>query len=170
MAHKSSNFAIKLRPLFMIYITSIFLYKYINKYTYIPIGQQIVNTRIYCAPVPSSTHDKISNTFFLLLLLPCISLSRFTTHHTWWHPLCSVCVCIQGAAKLTKDDIEKVFSLYDRASISTIKRFFWCRLLHNDDVPRRSKSLPVTRPITDPIHQLVADCYPSSSLYSIPGQ
>lgn len=84
---------------------------------------------------------------------------------------CVLCVCIQGAAKLTKDDIEKVFSLYDRASISTIKRFFWCRLLHDDDdVPRRSKSLPVTRPITDPIHQLVADCYPSSSLYSIPGQ
>lgn len=82
--------------------------------------------------MPPSTHDKISNTFFLLLLLPCVSLSRFTTHHTRWHPLCSVCVCIQGAAKLTKDDIEKVFSLYDRASISTIKRFFWCRLLHDD--------------------------------------
>lgn len=166
MAHKSSNFAIKLRPLFMIYITSIFLYKYKNKYTYILANRLLIHVYIVllCHHRPPTTR-LVTLSFFS-------SFSHVSPyHHTRWHPLCSVCVCIQGAAKLTKDDIEKVFSLYDRASISTIKRFFWCRLLHDDDdVPRRSKSLPVTRPITDPIHQLVADCYPSSSLYSIPGQ
>lgn len=46
--------------------------------------------------------------------------NQFTTTTNINRPHLTTCIIpdnVQGAAKLTKDDIEKVFSLYDRASI-----------------------------------------------------